>query len=77
MADPVFECDACGHEVSGYSKKELLEDGWKFHDAKKKRTFVMCGDCEREYQRRREVRAAGCACRHGEECFICAGKGNE
>lgn len=56
MDGAVFECDSCGHEVSGYSKKELLESGWRWEDAKKGRWFVMCGECVFVFERRRKAR---------------------
>jgi len=42
-------CDSCDAEFWGASKRDLLDDGWKFHDASGGRMFVMCGSCERRY----------------------------
>lgn len=49
-----YECDSCGAEAWGYTKVELTQDGWKFHE---RRTveFVMCGECEERYAKRREM----------------------
>jgi transcription elongation factor Elf1 len=49
-------CDCCNHEVVGASKRDVLRDGWKFHDAGGGRTLVVCGDCERMMQERRAMR---------------------
>lgn len=46
-------CDACGHEVSGYSRKDLQAAGWVWHDVTEADPFVMCGDCEHAYEQRR------------------------
>ena len=46
---PVHVCDACNAERWGASKRDVLDDGWKFHDAKRGRLFLMCGDCERRF----------------------------
>ena len=51
-------CDSCSHEVGGYTKKDLLEEGWKFHDVGGGRMFVMCGACEQLYAERRTARTA-------------------
>lgn len=48
----VFECDSCDYEVDGYTKKELLDEGWKWMEAKKGREFVLCSDCVRHYEKR-------------------------
>lgn len=51
-----FVCSACEQEMSGYSKAELLLDfGWKWHDAKKSREFIMCGECEERFHERRRT----------------------
>lgn len=50
-------CDACGAQWWGAAKRDVLDDGWKFHDAKRGRMFVMCGDCEARFDRRRSARA--------------------
>lgn len=49
-------CWSCGFEAVGYSKRDLLEDGWKWHDASAGVMFVMCGDCERLFASRRATR---------------------
>jgi NADH:ubiquinone oxidoreductase subunit C len=53
-----YECDSCGYEASGYSKKELTDDGWHWHPLRKGKTFVMCGDCTEEYAKRRQAKVA-------------------
>lgn len=50
-------CDSCGQEMSGYSRRDLLNEGWRFHEAKRKEGFLMCGECENMYARIREERA--------------------
>lgn len=50
-------CDSCGQEMSGYSRRDLLSEGWKFHEAKRKEGFLMCGDCEQRYAQIRQQRA--------------------
>jgi hypothetical protein len=55
----VHVCDGCDAEAWGASKRDVLDEGWKFHDAKGGRMFVLCGDCERRFgdraQRLRDV----------------------
>jgi len=51
----VFECDSCGHEVDGWTKKELLDEGWTFTAVAKGREFVMCDECVRHYEKRRNL----------------------
>lgn len=51
----VTVCDSCGHEAWGETRPVLLEAGWKFHDAKRCRAFIMCGDCEQKFAARREA----------------------
>ena len=46
---PVHVCDACDAERWGASKRDVLDEGWKFHDAKGGRMFVLCGGCERRF----------------------------
>ncbi len=48
-ATPVHVCDACDAEWWGASKRDVLDEGWKFHDAKRGRLFVMCGECEHRF----------------------------
>lgn len=59
--DPVsvHVCDSCGEEKGGYGRHELREEGWRWHAIPgRKDEFVICGKCEAEYERRRELRAA-------------------
>lgn len=43
---PTVVCDGCNQEMSGYSKKELREDGWRFLAIRgRAATFNLCGDC--------------------------------
>ena len=49
MTLTVHICDGCDAEWWGASKLDVLEAGWKFHDAKHGRFFVMCGGCERRF----------------------------
>jgi transcription elongation factor Elf1 len=55
---PVHVCDACNAERWGASKRDVLEEGWKFHDAKRGRMFVMCGSCEQRFGAQRPAAAA-------------------
>ncbi len=55
--DARFQCDSCDHEVSGYSRRDLLDDGWRWHDAGTGLTFPMCGQCCETYARRRQAKA--------------------
>ena len=52
---PTWVCGSCDAEWWGASKRDVLEDGWKLHDAKRGRMFVMCGHCEDRYRLRREI----------------------
>jgi len=52
------ECGSCGFEVTGYSKRDLDELGWKWHTGGD-RVFVMCGECEERFAERRLRRAMG------------------
>jgi hypothetical protein len=45
----IHVCDSCDAEWWGASKRDALGEGWKFHDAKGGRLFVMCGDCEQRF----------------------------
>lgn len=51
---PIYVCDACDATWWGASKRDVLDEGWKFHDAKRRRTLVVCGDCERRFAQRRD-----------------------
>jgi hypothetical protein len=60
-------CDACEACWWGASKRDVLDEGWKFHDAKRGRMLTVCGDCERRFAQRRTLRVAptiacSCAC---------------
>ncbi len=55
--DHAFVCDSCGHEAAGYSKRDLLDDGWRWLDAGVGLTFVMCGSCREAYAKRRQAKA--------------------
>lgn len=57
--DKLFTCGSCGYEVSGYTAADLKKDqGWEWHTYPGgTHAFVMCGDCEREYALRRELKA--------------------
>ena len=57
-ATTFFECDACCYEVGGYSRKDLLTEGWQWHDIGGGLFFVMCGECVEEYAKRRAMKAA-------------------
>lgn len=54
----VYVCDACDASWWGANKRDVLDDGWKFHDAKRGRMLVVCGDCERRFAERRARRPA-------------------
>ena len=63
----VHVCDACGACCWGASKRDMLDEGWKFHDAKRGRTLAVCSGCERHFAERRSLRVAptlacSCAC---------------
>lgn len=45
----VHVCDSCDAEWWGASKRDALDHGWKFHDAKRGRLFLMCGACEQRF----------------------------
>lgn len=49
----LFECDSCGHEVTGYTKKDLIDEGWVWHKINVSRSFVMCDSCEATFAARR------------------------
>lgn len=53
----VFECDCCLWQVSGYSKKELLDEGWEWHVLPRGRYFLVCGECEYRFAERRALKA--------------------
>lgn len=55
----IFECDSCGHEVDGWTKKELLDEGWEWHATKRGREFVMCDACSAHYKKRWDSEGAG------------------
>lgn len=52
-----YQCDACDHEMSGYTKRELIQMGWVWH-AVKRGSFVMCDVCEDRNEQRRIGKAA-------------------
>jgi hypothetical protein len=53
-----YECGGCCHEMSGYTKAELSDDGWEFYALPEKREFALCGECVERYAIRREQAAA-------------------
>ena len=53
-----IECGRCGYEVTGYTKADLVKEGWAWH-ADNGCEFVMCGECEEEFAQRRLERALG------------------
>ena len=54
-----YICDSCDHELSGYSKKDLLTDGWRWEDAGNGRMLALCGPCIELYEQRRQTRLLG------------------
>jgi hypothetical protein len=44
-----FECDSCDYEVGGYSKSDLLTEGWTFHKVNVTRDLVLCDECTQRY----------------------------
>lgn len=57
----LFECDSCGYEVSGYLKRELEDEGWKWFQFKKGQEFAMCDSCSAHYEKRWARPARGSA----------------
>ena len=57
---PAWTCGACDSVWWGASKRDVLDEGWKFHDARRGRLFVMCGECEERFHLRRRL-ASGLA----------------
>jgi hypothetical protein len=53
----LFECHSCLEQLTGYSKRELLDEGWRWHDAGRDRVFVCCGVCEARFAARRRAAA--------------------
>lgn len=41
----VVRCDACGHVASGFSRRELLGEGWRWNPAGRWPDVVVCGAC--------------------------------
>lgn len=60
VSKEVYTCGACAHEAAGYTKAELKEDGWAWHEIEGAATryFVMCGVCERAFEARRQLEAS-------------------
>jgi hypothetical protein len=53
-----YSCDCCGAETSGYGKRDLLAEGWKWHDGRQGREIVVCGECAARHASHRAVSAA-------------------
>ena len=60
----LFECDACGAQMDGWSKKELIDvEKWSFHKFGSKINansdfFVLCDSCTLRYSAVWEAKAA-------------------
>lgn len=54
--DDTFECGSCLWEVAGYSKKELLAEGWTWHAVNGRADFPVCSECNHEIAKRRALR---------------------
>lgn len=44
-----FECDSCDYAVTGYTKKDLDSDDWRFYTVKGTRVFTLCPECVAKY----------------------------
>lgn len=44
------ECDSCCWQVDGYSRKDLLEEGWFFRKVNTEREFALCDECVLKYE---------------------------
>lgn len=64
-SNPCWICDGCDARWWGANKRDVLDDGWKFHDAKRGRMLVLCGACEQRFAARRartHLPALACSC---------------
>jgi hypothetical protein len=56
-----YECGNCGHEVKGYTKTELEDEGWAWHRLNGGMTvkfFVLCDTCQARFEPIWEAKAA-------------------
>jgi hypothetical protein len=53
----IWECDACAEKRVGFSRTELLREGWKWHQAGGNEQIVVCGVCEARHAQRRKAAA--------------------
>ena len=51
-------CDHCGYEMHGWSRAELVREGWRWHDAKRQRVIVVCPECTIRCEANRREAAA-------------------
>lgn len=62
--DPTHTCDGCDSTYTG-TWSEVQKYGWKRHTQtvfnKPKFEFVLCGDCEAEFEARRAAKQAEAA----------------
>ena len=49
----IWECDACQDKRVGFSRTDLLSEGWKFHDAGRNEQIVVCDTCTRRHAEQR------------------------
>jgi hypothetical protein len=42
-------CDSCGHEWWGATKRDAVQQGWKFHLVRGGLQFIMCDECQQKY----------------------------
>jgi hypothetical protein len=53
-SETTHECDSCGHQVTGYTSKELRAEGWQWRSINSTNVypsaFVMCGLCIKHYE---------------------------
>jgi hypothetical protein len=53
----IWECDSCADKRVGFSRTELLTEGWQWHDAGRNDWIVVCGVCEARHAARRKAAA--------------------
>lgn len=53
-----YECGNCSHEMAGYNWTELSAEGWKSYSdgSNVGKGFLLCGECDRVFAARREVK---------------------
>lgn len=46
-----FVCDSCDSEVTGFTKVDLINDGWRWRPIKgRKEDFILCGECNERFK---------------------------